>query len=62
MLKIEGISKAYGDNQVLEDVSLTVRRGQRLAILGPNGIGKSTLLKIAMGEVEADAGEVEWVS
>ncbi len=44
----------------MNDVSLTVRRGERLAIIGPNGIGKSTLLKIAMGEVEADAGEVEW--
>jgi ATPase subunit of ABC transporter with duplicated ATPase domains len=60
VLTIDGISKAYGDNQVLENVSLTVRRGQRLAILGPNGIGKSTLLKIAMGDVEADAGEIEW--
>ena len=60
VLKLEGISKAYGDNQVLNDVSLTIRRGQRLAILGPNGIGKSTLLKIAMGDVEADAGEIEW--
>lgn len=60
VLKIEGLSKAYGDNQVLKDVSLTIERGDRLAILGPNGIGKSTLLKIAMGEVAADAGTVEW--
>ncbi len=60
VLKLEGVCKAYGDNQVLGDVSLTVRRGQRLAILGPNGIGKSTLLKIAMGVVEADDGEIEW--
>jgi len=59
-LSLEGISKAYGDNRVLEDVSLTVRRGERVAIIGPNGIGKSTLLKIATGEVEADAGEVQW--
>jgi len=59
-LVIEGLSKAYGDKQVLEGVSLTVRRGDRIAIIGPNGIGKSTLLKIAMGEVEADAGTVEW--
>ena len=42
---IEGISKAYGDNQVLEAVSLEVDRGDRLAVIGPNGIGKSTLLK-----------------
>ncbi|MCZ6506527.1 MAG: ABC-F family ATP-binding cassette domain-containing protein [Acidobacteria bacterium] len=59
-LAIEGISKAFGDNQVLRDVSLTVQRGDRLAILGPNGIGKSTLLKIALGRLAADWGEVEW--
>ena len=60
VLELEGVSKSYGDNEVLRDVSLTVRRGDRIAILGPNGIGKSTLLKIAIGEVEADAGESEW--
>ncbi|MDP6944390.1 MAG: ABC-F family ATP-binding cassette domain-containing protein, partial [Myxococcota bacterium] len=59
-LEVEGVSKAYDDNQVLEDISLTVQRGDRVAIIGPNGIGKSTLLKIAMGEVAADAGETEW--
>jgi ATPase subunit of ABC transporter with duplicated ATPase domains len=41
-------------------VDLTVQRGDRLAIMGPNGIGKSTLLKIAMGVMDPDAGEVEW--
>ncbi|MFP3938723.1 MAG: ABC-F family ATP-binding cassette domain-containing protein [Acidobacteriota bacterium] len=64
VLTLDGISKAYGDNQVLEDVSLTVRRGDRVAIIGPNGIGKSTLLKIAMsplgGGVQPDDGTVEW--
>jgi ATPase subunit of ABC transporter with duplicated ATPase domains len=60
VLVIEELSKAYGEKKVLEDVSLTLRRGDRLAIIGPNGIGKSTLLKIAMGEVKADEGKVEW--
>ena len=60
VLVLDGVSKAYGDNQVLENVSLTVRRGDHMAIIGPNGIGKSTLLKIATGRVEADAGDVEW--
>ena len=60
VLSFEGISKSYGDHRVLEDVSLTVQRGDRLAILGPNGIGKSTLLKIAVGAVAPDAGRVEW--
>ena len=60
VLKVKGIEKAYGDKEVLHGVDLLVRRGDRLAIMGPNGIGKSTLLKIIMGEVEPDAGEVDW--
>jgi ATPase subunit of ABC transporter with duplicated ATPase domains len=59
-LKVEDLSKAFGDNQVLSDINLNVRRGDRLAIIGPNGIGKSTLLKIAVGELTADAGRAEW--
>jgi ATPase subunit of ABC transporter with duplicated ATPase domains len=59
-LEMEGISKAYGDKKVLEDVTFRVERGDRVAIIGPNGIGKSTLLKIAVGETEADAGKTEW--
>jgi ATPase subunit of ABC transporter with duplicated ATPase domains len=60
VLAIEGLTKSYGDNTVLDGVDLTLRRGDRMAILGPNGIGKSTLLKIAAGVVPADAGKVEW--
>lgn len=60
VLKVEGISKAYDDKQVLTDVGLTVNREDRLAIIGPNGVGKSTLLKIIMEEVAADSGSFEW--
>jgi ATPase subunit of ABC transporter with duplicated ATPase domains len=60
VLKVRGVRKAFGDHEVLHGVDLTVLRGDRLAIMGPNGIGKSTLLKIVMGRLEADAGEVEW--
>jgi ATPase subunit of ABC transporter with duplicated ATPase domains len=60
VLEFEGVSKSYGDKQVLKDVSLQIQRGDRLAVIGPNGIGKSTLLKIAMNEVEADTGRIEW--
>ncbi|MEJ2483752.1 MAG: ABC-F family ATP-binding cassette domain-containing protein [Gemmatimonadota bacterium] len=60
VLRIEGVRKAFGDNEVLHGVDLTVNRGDRMAIMGPNGIGKSTLLKIVMGELDADAGETEW--
>ncbi len=59
-LEVKEIAKAFGDNQVLEDVSLIVGRGERVAIIGPNGIGKSTLLKILVGRLEADAGEICW--
>jgi ATPase subunit of ABC transporter with duplicated ATPase domains len=59
-LAIDGVTKAFGDNEVLHGVELSVRRGDRLAIMGPNGIGKSTLLKICMGDLDADAGEIEW--
>jgi len=59
-LRVEGVCKAFGDNRVLVDVDLNVRRGDRLAIIGPNGIGKSTLLKIAIGDLPADNGEVQW--
>ena len=60
VVEVRGVSKSYGENRVLEDVSLTVQRGDRLAVIGPNGIGKSTLLKIMMEELSPDRGEVEW--
>ncbi|MCH8937141.1 MAG: ABC-F family ATP-binding cassette domain-containing protein, partial [Gemmatimonadetes bacterium] len=60
VLTIKGVKKAFGENAVLHGVDLLVQRGERLAIIGPNGIGKSTLLKIVMGEETADAGSVEW--
>jgi len=60
VVDLKGISKSFDGRPVLENVSLKVMRRDRLAIIGPNGIGKSTLLKIMMGRLEADAGEVEW--
>ena len=60
VLEVSRLSKSYGAEAVLTAVSLTVRRGERVAIIGPNGLGKSTLLKIVMGQVEADAGTVRF--
>jgi ATPase subunit of ABC transporter with duplicated ATPase domains len=60
VLTVKGITKSYGDNHVLKDVSLTIRRGERVGIIGANGLGKSTLLKILVERLEADAGEARW--
>jgi ATPase subunit of ABC transporter with duplicated ATPase domains len=60
VVELKGISKSFDGSSVLRDVSLVVQRGDRLAIIGPNGIGKSTLLKIMTGRLVADGGTVEW--
>ena len=60
VIELKGIRKAFDENVVLDGIDFVVQRGERVAIIGPNGIGKSTLLKIMVGEVEADEGDVEW--
>ena len=60
VVTVEGISRSFGEKKVLTDVSLRVGRGERVAIIGPNGLGKSTLLKILVGRLAADAGDVKW--
>ena len=58
MVNLQHISKSFGRQQVLRDVSLTILSGQVLGLLGPNGAGKSTLMKILIGLWRADSGEV----
>ena len=60
VLKVERLYKSYGRLRVLSDISFTVWRQERVAVLGPNGIGKSTLLKILSGQTRSDAGNVTW--
>jgi len=60
VLEIAGVSKSYGEKRVLTDVTLTVRRGERVAVIGSNGLGKSTLLRIAVERLGADAGRIKW--
>ena len=60
VLEVKSVSKAYGAKKVLNNVSFTLDRGDRLAVIGPNGIGKSTLLKIIMDELAADQGDCVW--
>jgi macrolide transport system ATP-binding/permease protein len=62
ILTITNISKTYGLHQVLNQVSFAVNAGQRIGLVGANGVGKSTLLKIVIGEIEADRGAVALAS
>lgn len=59
MLQVSGISKRYGDVQILENVSFVVNAGERVGLIGPNGCGKTTLLRIIVGQESADAGSVQ---
>ncbi|MFZ9887983.1 MAG: ABC-F family ATP-binding cassette domain-containing protein [Myxococcota bacterium] len=60
VLEVTGVGKSYGERRVLSGVDLLVRRGERIAIIGENGVGKSTLLKVLVGEVTADTGSTRW--
>lgn len=53
------VSKSFGDNQVVRDLTLRILRGDKIGIVGPNGAGKSTLIKLLLGELNPDAGEVK---
>ena len=59
-LKVKEIHKSYGAKQVLHGISFEVERGDRLALLGANGIGKSTLLEILTDHLKCDQGSWEW--
>jgi ATPase subunit of ABC transporter with duplicated ATPase domains len=59
VVTIEHVQKAYGRRVVYDDLSLTIRRGERWCVMGKNGAGKSTLLKMVAGAVAPDAGTVQ---
>ncbi|MCP4665460.1 MAG: ABC-F family ATP-binding cassette domain-containing protein [Deltaproteobacteria bacterium] len=58
VVSIKGLSKGFGENLLYQDVDLTVLRGERIAVIGPNGCGKTTLLKMVAGEMETDQGRI----
>jgi len=58
-LLVEGLAKSY-DEKLFSDLNLMVEVGERIAIIGPNGIGKTTLLKCLVGDTELTGGEVKW--
>ena len=58
LLNVSHIHKAYGEDVIINDATFTVDEGSKVAIVGNNGTGKSTLLKIIVGELKADDGEI----
>lgn len=54
-----GVSKSFDDKPIVRDLSLTIQRGDRLAIVGPNGVGKTTLVNLLTGADEVDSGTVK---
>lgn len=59
-LEFENISKSYGDKKIFENISLKVLPGDKIALIGSNGIGKSTLCKILVEELRPDSGSLKW--
>ena len=59
VIKVEGLKKAYGDHVVFPGVDLTVKRGDKIGIIGVNGAGKTTLLRMMAGELPHDAGQIK---
>ena len=59
-VEVLGLSKGYGEKPLFENLNLMIAAGERVAIIGPNGIGKTTLLKTLVGDLTPDSGEVKW--
>jgi ABC transport system ATP-binding/permease protein len=56
--ELENVSKAYGDKVLIKNFSTRILRGDKIGLLGPNGIGKTTLLKLILGDIEPDSGKI----
>jgi ABC-2 type transport system ATP-binding protein len=60
LITVRDVGKAYGDQQVLTEVTFDIASGEIIGLIGPNGAGKTTLLECLAGLLPADAGEVRW--
>lgn len=59
VIEAENLSYSYGDTPIIKNFSTLITRGDRIGIIGPNGVGKSTLIKLMLGELKPDEGKVE---
>jgi ATPase subunit of ABC transporter with duplicated ATPase domains len=60
VLEVEGLSKGYDGKPLFKNLNLLVEVGERIAIIGPNGIGKTTLLRCLVNDLESDSGDIKW--
>ena len=60
ILEVQNLSKSFDDEKVFMDINLMIETGQRVAIIGQNGIGKTTLLRTLFGDIEPDGGKTKW--
>jgi ABC-2 type transport system ATP-binding protein len=60
VLELQGLTRRYGDLVALDNLSFAVAEGQRFGFVGPNGAGRTTAMRIVLGVLEADAGQVFW--
>lgn len=58
LIELKGVSKSFGGNIILDSVDLTIHKGEALAVIGPSGTGKSTILRIIAGLLALDGGEI----
>lgn len=58
VLRVENIEKSFGDFRLLEDINFTIYRGEKVGLIGPNGIGKTTLFKMILGHIPYDEGNI----
>ncbi|MHC5729475.1 MAG: ATP-binding cassette domain-containing protein, partial [Nostoc sp.] len=58
LIELKGVSKSFGSHKVLDNVDLTIYRGEAVGIIGPSGTGKSTILRVMAGLLSPDEGEI----